>query len=112
MRRELGGTRLGAGPVCEFDRSGSVGSPVRVIPRTDESFSQTWFSDVDKSQLLPRFIRVPRGCDRLVLELPGGYPIDWRVLDERIHALFLQFLDSNEAGSLLCQSGMPASLRL
>ena len=112
MRRELGGTRLGAGPVCEFDRSGSVGSPVRVIPRTDESLSQTWFSDVDKSQLLPRFIRVPRGCDRLVLELPGGYPIDWRVLDERIHALFLQFLDRNEAGSLLCQSGTPASLRL
>ncbi len=53
---------------------------------------------VDKSQLLPRYIRVPRGCTEAVLELLGGYPIELRIQDERIHGLSLQ---SSFTGELL-----------
>ena len=45
---------------------------------------------VDKSQLLAKHIRVPRGCSDAVLELLAYYEIEKRVQDERLSGTTLQ----------------------
>ncbi|MDB3935995.1 DEAD/DEAH box helicase [Granulosicoccus sp.] len=45
---------------------------------------------VDKSQLLPMYLRLPRGCTDTVLELLGRYQIELKVQDERISGTSLQ----------------------
>ena len=45
---------------------------------------------VDKSQLLPMYLRLPRGCTDAVLELLGRYQIELKVQDERISGTSLQ----------------------
>jgi len=51
---------------------------------------------VDKSQLLPRYLRVPRGCADAVFELLGRYKIDLRIQDERIQTSPLQLRFTGE----------------